>query len=81
MDSASARLTECFELVFPDLAVSAIPAATQKSVEGWDSVAAITLVSVIEEKFDLQMDFERIGDLDSYEKILRYLVDDLGVAG
>lgn len=73
MDEIKARLTKCFEAVFPDLPVPQIPSATQETVPNWDSIAAITLVNVIEEEFSIQMDLDELADLDSFERIAGYL--------
>ena len=74
MDKLQERLTECFRIVFPKLKDNAqIFAATQATVAEWDSVAAIMLVNVIEEEFQIQMDFDVLGDLTSFELVLDYL--------
>ena len=39
----------------------------------WDSVAAITMMNVIEEEFGIEMDLEAVGELDSFEKIHSYI--------
>jgi acyl carrier protein len=67
------RLQTLFESVFPDVPAEEIPQATQNNTQNWDSVAAITLMNVIEEEFEIQMDFEDLGDLTSFSKILDYL--------
>lgn len=66
------RLENCFRLVFPDLKIPVDQATTQNVAE-WDSVAAITLVNVIEEEFNFQMDFEVLAELDSFPKVLAYV--------
>ena len=74
MDKSRERLAECFRVVFPTLKNDAeIFAATQATVPEWDSVAAITLVNVLEEEFQIEMDFEILGDLTSFELIMDYL--------
>jgi acyl carrier protein len=55
------------------LSPAEIEAATQVSVAAWDSVAAITLVSVIEEEFGILMDLDRLADLDSFEQVLDFV--------
>jgi acyl carrier protein len=42
-------------------------------VQSWDSIAAVTLANVIEEEFAIQFDFERIEELDSFDRILAYV--------
>lgn len=73
MDDVKPKLTECFQIVFPDLKEKDIPAASQDTVAEWDSVAAITLVNVIEEQFGIEMDLDELADLDSFAKVLAYL--------
>ncbi|HZQ51067.1 MAG TPA: acyl carrier protein [Bryobacteraceae bacterium] len=73
MNDVKGRLIQVFEAVFPKMPRAAIPAAAQNSVESWDSVAAITLINVIEEEFQIQMDFEDAAELTSFAKILAYL--------
>lgn len=73
MDDVRAKLIECFQIVFPDMQEKDIPSASQQTVAEWDSVAAITLVNVIEEQFGIEMDLDQVADLDSFEKVLAYL--------
>jgi acyl carrier protein len=73
MDDTRQRLTGCFQVVFPDLPEAVIPAASQETVPAWDSVAAITMVSVIEDEFGVELDLDDLPDLDSFEKIHAYV--------
>lgn len=73
MDDTRARLASCFQLVFPDLPTEAVYHASQASVAAWDSVAAITMMNVIEDEFALEMDLDDLADLDSFDKVLAYL--------
>jgi acyl carrier protein len=67
------RLTRCFAAVFPNLPESQITSATLDTVEGWDSVAAATLVTTIEEEFGIEFDVDAVGNLTSYQAISDYL--------
>jgi len=73
MDDIRTRLIRCFEVVFPDANAEQIENATQLNTETWDSIAAITLFNVIEEEFNMQLDFEAVGDLTSFRLILDYV--------
>jgi acyl carrier protein len=73
MDETRTRLIKCFETVFPDMPETEIPNASQNSVPAWDSIAAITLLNVIEDEFAITMDLELVGELDSFSKIYEYL--------
>lgn len=81
MNELNSRLVKCFSAVFPQLAETEILIATPSGVEGWDSLASITLVSVIEEEFAIQIDPEDIEHLVSYEMVLDYLQNKQPVAG
>ena len=80
MDETRQRLTKCFEVVFPDLPGAQIAGSSTATVAAWDSVAAITLMNVLEEEFNMEMDLDDVGDLDSFEKLYSYLQKRLQVA-
>ncbi len=73
MDEITTRLINCFRNVFPTMPESEILSAAQASVAAWDSVAAITLVNVIEEEFGIQVDFDLLPELDTFGRIRDYL--------
>jgi acyl carrier protein len=73
MDNVEQRLENVFATVFPDLPPDRIRSASQDSVTTWDSVAAITLINLIEEEFGIEMDFDQVADLTSFDAILEYL--------
>jgi acyl carrier protein len=64
------KLAGCFTQVFPDLSPSAISEASQDSVSGWDSIAQITLLSLIGEEFGMEIDFEEFENVASFHAIL-----------
>jgi acyl carrier protein len=73
MDEVRARLLKCFRIVFPQLSDGEAATVSQHAFPAWDSVAAITLVNVVEEEFEIEMDLDAIGDLDSFDKVLGYV--------
>jgi len=75
MNEASLRekLIACFRVVFPRLAESSLPSASVATVVAWDSVAAITLLHIIEEEFQIEIDMEKLAELDSFEKWAAFL--------
>ena len=73
MSTTRSRLTQCFKAVFPKLSDEQIYAAQHSSVPDWDSLSAISLITVVEEEFNIQIQPEEMGDLDSFEKVLDYL--------
>ncbi len=73
MDKVTTRLSNCFQIVFPELPNTNILDASQDSIAAWDSVAAITLVSVIEEEFGIEMELEALAEFDSFVSICGYI--------
>jgi len=73
MDTVEQRLESVFATVFPDLTPEQIRTASQNSVESWDSVAAITLMNLIEEAFGIEMDFGDVAELTSFSQLADYL--------
>jgi acyl carrier protein len=69
-DANIGRLIGCFEKVFPNLSRSDISAATQDNVAAWDSVAQITLLSLVGEEFGVEIDFEGFEGATSFDAIL-----------
>ena len=71
MDDATvrAKLIECFSSVFPNLDPSEITAATVESTSGWDSIAHVTLLTLIGEEFGISVNFERFEDAVSFSAI------------
>jgi acyl carrier protein len=67
------RLAGCFAAVFPELGPEEIPRASAASVSNWDSLASITLLSVLEEEFQIQIAPEDLESLVSFELVLDYL--------
>jgi len=67
------RLEKCFSTVFPNLSGQEIPQAAMNSVEGWDSLATINLITVIEEEFGIQLPAQDLERLVSFPSILDYL--------
>jgi acyl carrier protein len=68
------RLTRCFASVFPALSPDEIRGASVESVPVWDSLAGVTLVAVLEQEFDTQIDLLDLPELTSYQAVRNYLV-------
>jgi acyl carrier protein len=73
VSDARARLAKCFSSVFPELSDQEIASASVETVEAWDSVMTITLLTVIEEELGIQFEPEALEQLISYKSILDHL--------
>ena len=79
MNDTRARLVRCFAAIFPHLAPEEIERASTNNVAGWDSLANVTLLSVVEEEFDVQIPIDDLETLSSFELLLDYLRTALSV--
>jgi acyl carrier protein len=75
MAELESRLVNCFATAFPELARQEIPSASMASLASWDSLAGITLLSLIEEEFGIAISPDDSADLVSFELIFDYLKD------
>jgi acyl carrier protein len=76
MAEIESRLVNCFATAFPELDPQGIPSVSMGSLASWDSLAGITLISLIEEEFSLSISPDDAAGLVSYELILDYLQKD-----
>jgi acyl carrier protein len=73
MAEIETRLTNCFATAFPELKAQEIPSVSAGSLASWDSLAGITLISLIEEEFGISISPDDVPDLISFELIADYL--------
>ena len=59
MTDLDARLTSCFSAAFPDLDPAVLPVASPNATPGLESMASITLMTLVQEEFNVELDFER----------------------
>ena len=68
-----ARLAKCFSAVFGGGREEEIYTASLGSMPDWDSVATITIVSLIEQEFGIRVEVGSLEDFVSFDRILDYL--------
>jgi acyl carrier protein len=73
MSDQEQLLVRCFASVFPTLSEEEIQNATTESIGIWDSVSTVTLVAVIQEELNIEIDPEIIPELDSFQAFRNYL--------
>jgi len=79
MDETRARLVKCFAAVFPDLTPAEIERASPATVAAWDSLANVTLLTVVEEEFGVEIPVDDLETLASFDLLLDYLRTNVGV--
>jgi acyl carrier protein len=73
MSEQEDRLVRCFASVFPALAPEEIRTASTESVGAWDSLAAVTLVAVVQQEFGVEIDLLDLPELTCFEALRTYL--------
>ena len=73
MAELETRLIGCFATAFPELSRQEIPSVSMGSLASWDSLAGITLLSLIEEEFGISILPDDAANLVSFELILDYV--------
>lgn len=73
MSDTRARLIKCFGAVFPGLSEEQIQSATPTTMDDWDSVATVTLITLFEEEFGIEVEAEDLEQLASFDSVLGYL--------
>jgi acyl carrier protein len=67
------RLVRCFSSVFPELDEEQIRNASIESVPGWHSLASVTLISVVQEEFGVQVSLADLPSLVSFVAVQNYV--------
>ena len=73
MDEKQVRLAGCFLAVFPELSFDGITESSSMSVQNWDSVAGVTLLSEVEEEFGITIEDDDLARFNSFNGFLNYL--------
>jgi len=73
MDETQIRLLRCFLALFPELNAEEIVRATPTSIKRWDSLASVTLLTLVEEEFAVEIDVDDLDQFTSFERILALL--------
>jgi acyl carrier protein len=69
MDNIAEQLARCFSVAFPQMDASRYAAASAENTKEWDSVAQVTLLSLIGEEFGIDINFEEFEGATSFEAL------------
>lgn len=81
MGSLENRLVECFSAVFPNRSREELVEASRESFPEWDSLAGVTLITLLEEEFRLDVDLTDAEHFGSFRSVLDYLAAHVPVHG
>ena len=77
-NSLQDRLIDAFSAVFPNRAREEIVTADREAWEEWDSLAAITLLTVLQQEFQADIDLTELDQLSSFDAVKRCLESHAG---
>jgi acyl carrier protein len=69
MDDIRKKLAHCFSLTFPKVDPSQYATASAENTSDWDSVAQVTLLTLIGEEFGIEVDFSEFEGATSFESL------------
>jgi len=72
------RLIRCFAGTFPEVSEAELPAASIATLGIWDSLRSITLMTVIEQEFGVEIPEEELEQFVSFALIEDYLEREAG---
>jgi acyl carrier protein len=73
MSEQENRLMRCFASVFPALSPAEIRTINSESTANWDSLATVTLASVVQDEFDVEIELDVLPELNSFAAFQAYL--------
>jgi len=73
MNDVERELIGCFAATFPNRSEEEIRTATRDSFAEWDSLAAITLLTLIQQEFQIDVDLTDLDELGSFAAVLQYV--------
>jgi acyl carrier protein len=73
MDDVREKLGRCFALVFPKLDPGKYATASAENTSEWDSLTHVTLLTLIGEEFEREIDFEDFEGVTTFEALERVL--------
>lgn len=78
MDVIEQRIKNVMAVVF-DVEPDTINETTSKdSVENWDSINQLNLITSLEEEFDIQIPFDEIGNMLNFQLVVMVVKEQLG---
>jgi acyl carrier protein len=63
----------CFAAVFPELSPDEICHVSSEATGHWDSLSLVTLTSLVQEEFDIEIQPDAVPDLNSFKAFRAYI--------
>ncbi len=76
-DEVYERLNKVFCDVFDDETISIQDSTTAKDIDGWDSLAHISLIASVEDEFDIKFEMKIIVELKNVGELVDAILDNI----
>lgn len=73
MTALKNRVADCFCALFPNRSREELLTASRDSIPEWDSLAGITLLTLLQQEFQLDIDLTELEHFDSVQAVLDYV--------
>lgn len=73
MSSIEERLLSVFQAAFPTASVDELRHADATTLDDWDSMATLTVISLVQEEFDVDIEPDEAVELLSFKKLEEFL--------
>jgi acyl carrier protein len=73
MEITCQRLETCFLRVFPNLTREQVRKVSVDTTAQWDSMASISLLSLVGEEFGIEIDMDDLEQFTSFDGLLGYV--------
>ncbi len=72
MTALKNRVLDCFCALFPTHSREELLMASRESIPEWDSLAGVTLLTLLEQEFHLNVDLTELDHFNSVQAVLDY---------
>ncbi len=79
MTALENRVTDCFCAIFPSHSREELLTASRESIPEWDSLAGVTLLTLLQQEFHLDIDLGELEQFDSVQAVLDYVAANAAV--
>ncbi|MBS1033359.1 acyl carrier protein [Gluconobacter cerinus] len=69
LDRIHRRLVRVFNTIFPGTPVEQVSQATMENTEGWDSLNTLSLFTLAEEEFGIQLGLDLMAEVKTFSQL------------
>jgi acyl carrier protein len=81
MPTLKDRVADCFCAIFPEHSREELLTASRESIPEWDSLAGVTLLTLLQQEFNLDIDLGELEHFNSVPAVVEYVTANAAVPG